>query len=296
MLIEEALQSDTFPAKDMRSLAGKLLHVKPLVPGGRFNIDKIMRVYKAAAKTEEPISISSACRRQLKFWHLFLQVCSGRVDIPRLPGARSAGALNAYTDAAGGTCEAVGRGTGGVLGDWWYYIPWAKRINAGGWRVDGKKVGRKLSALELVGPLVVIAAAHAQCRGQTVQVWVDNAGSVEVFRKGYSRNCRLCTTLVKAMATVAAGIGCRLEVLKITRCTGTGAVLADQLSKARFRDFRNTATVAAWPLRSAPAWIPSVLLAWLDKPYPCDRLGGDILREIGRLSELAAYTPDYAWL
>jgi hypothetical protein len=78
-----------------------------------------------------------------------------------------------------------------------------------GWKVDGKKVGRKLFALELVGPLVVVAAGHQVCRGQTLQVWVDNAGSVEVYHKGYSRNCRLCTTLVKAMATVAAGIGGR---------------------------------------------------------------------------------------
>ena len=53
MLKETAILNDTIPAKDMRSLAGKLLHVKPLVPGGRFNIDKIMRVYKVAAKTEE---------------------------------------------------------------------------------------------------------------------------------------------------------------------------------------------------------------------------------------------------
>ena len=296
MLLEAAIETGSMPAKDMRSLAGKLIHVKPLVPGGRFNIDKIMRAYKAAANTDEPVEISSACRRQLRFWHLFLQVCSSRVDIPRPPGKRTAGALDAFTDAAGGTCEAVGRGTGGVLGDWWYYVPWARRINAGGWRIDGKKVGRKLSALELVGPLVVVSAAHTMCRGQTLQVWVDNAGSVEVYKKGYSRNCRLCTTLVKAMATVAAGIGCKLEVLKITRCTGTGAVLADQLSKARFRQFRETAAAASWPLQLAPARIPATLLKWLDRPFPCDRLGGDILREIGGQCAVAYYTPDYPWM
>jgi hypothetical protein len=295
-LIEMAVEQGSLSAKDMRSLAGKLIHVKPLVPGGRFNMDKIMQAYKAAARTDMPVTLSSACIRQLKFWHIFLQVCSGRVDIPRPPGQRCAGALDAYTDAAGGTCEAVGRGTGGVLGDWWYYIPWARRINAGGWRVDGKKVGRKLSALELVGPLVVVAAAHTICRGQTLQVWVDNAGSVEVYRRGYSRNCRLCTTIAKAIATVAAGIGCRLEVLKISRCTGTGAVMADHLSKARFGEFRSAAAQAKWPLRLEPARIPSVLLHWLDKPFPCDRLGGDILGEIGVEAPVAGYSPNYRWL
>jgi hypothetical protein len=280
IMLEQAMVQEELPAKTVRSLVGKLIHVKALVPGGRFNIDKVMRAYKAAAKTEGSVAISSACRRQFRFWHIFVRVCSGRVDIPRPPGQRSAGALNAYTDAAGGSSEAVGRGTGGVLGDWWYYIPWARRINAGGWRVDGKKVGRKLSALELVGPLVVVAAAADICRGRSLQVWVDNAGSVEVYRKGYSRNCRLCTTVVKAMATVAAGIGCHLEVLKITRCSSTGAMLADQLSKAKFRDFRQTAAEKGWPLKLEPARIPAVLLSWLDRPFPCDRLGGDILSEI----------------
>lgn len=295
-LLEVGIKNDSMSAKDMRSLAGKLIHVKPLVPGGRFNIDKIMRAYKEAANSEDRVVISAACRRQLKFWHLFLRVCSGKVDIPRPVGKVTAGALNAYTDAAGGSCEGIGRGTGGVLGQWWFYIPWAKRINAGGWRIDGKKVGRKLSALELIGPLVVISAAAALCRGQVLQIWVDNAGSVEVYRKGYSRNCRLCTTLVKAMATVAAGIGCRLEVLKITRCSNTGAVLADQLSKARFQDCRATAEAARWPLNTEPARVPPVLLNWLDKPFPCDSLGAAILQDIGRECTVAGYSANYSWM
>jgi len=292
-MLEAAMGACSIPAKDMRSLAGKLIHVKPLVPGGRFNIDKIMRALKAAARTDDDVEISAACRRQMRFWHLLLRVCSGRVDIPRPHGRASTGALEAFTDAAGGTCEAVGRGTGGVLESTWYYIPWARRINAGGWRVDGKKVGRKLSALELVGPLVIVASAHRECRGRTLQVWVDNAGSVEVFRKGYSRNCRLCTTLVKAMATVAAGIGCRLEVLKITRCSSTGAVLADQLSKARFKDFRDTARIAGWDLQLAPARVPRALTRWLDRPAPYDGLGAEILTEIGAEVPIAGYSPDY---
>jgi hypothetical protein len=293
ILLETAMAADMLAATQVRSLVGKLVHVKPLVPAGRFNMDKIMRTYKEAAKTEGPVPITSACKRQLRFWYLFLRVCSGRVDIPRPQGRLTAGALDAFTDAAGGSCEAIGRGTGGVLDDWWYYIPWAKRINAGGWRVDGKKVGRKLSALELVGPLVVVTAAHQVCRGRTLQVWVDNAGAVEVYRKGYSRNCRLCTTLVKAMATVAAGIGCRLEVLKITRCTGTGATLADQLSKAKFGPFRETAREKGWRLQLEPAAIPAVLLSWLDRPFPCDSLGASILQELSSSCLLAGYSPGY---
>jgi hypothetical protein len=292
-MVQDAIDNEWMDPKDIRSLVGKLIHVKPLVPGGRFNMDKIMAVYKEAAITDQPVHISSACRRQLRFWLLFLQVCSGWVDIPRPVGRATTGGLDAFTDAAGGTCEAIGRGTGGVLGNWWYYIPWARRINAGGWKVDGKKVGRKLSALELAGPLIVVTAAHAICRGQSLNVWVDNIGAVQVYNKGYSRNCRLCTTIAKAAATVAAAIGCRLEVVKITRCSNTGAKMADDLSKARFKEFRATAAAAGWKLATAPAAIPKALLRWLARPTPYDGLGAEILRELAQTTDIAGYSQNY---
>jgi hypothetical protein len=97
------------------------------------------------------------------------------------------------------------------------------------------------------------------------------------------------------MATVAAGIGCRLEVIKITRCTGTGATLADQLSKARFSAFKQTSELEGWPMHLEPARIPAVLLKWLDRPFPCDRLGAAILEELGTSCRLAGYTPGYTW-
>ena len=290
-LLQAAIDSTVFNSQDMRSLAGKLIHIKSLVPAGRFNIEKIMSAY-ATAGTAESVIISPGCRRQLRFWLLFTQVCSGRVQIPRLPGKHKVGALQAYTDAAGGSRESVGRGTGGVMGTWWYYMPWAERINAGGWKVDGKKVGRKLSALELAGPLIVVAAAHSRCRGQALTVWVDNAGSVQVYNKGYSRSCRLCTTIAKAAATVAAGIGCDLNVVKVTRCSSTGASLADYLSKARFSAFRATAAAADWPLETSPATIPLSLLHWLAKPTPWDGLGHAILKEISALAPIPGYS---AW-
>ncbi len=47
-MLQAAIDKQVIGAKDMRSLAGKLIHVKPLVPAGRFNIDKVMKVYSAA--------------------------------------------------------------------------------------------------------------------------------------------------------------------------------------------------------------------------------------------------------
>ena len=85
-----------------------------------------------------------------------------------------------FTDAAGGTLDSVGRGCGSVSEEWWFYVPWTWKINAGVKVADGKKLSRKLSAFELVGPLVAMAAAPDRWRGQVVRFWVDNAGSVRI--------------------------------------------------------------------------------------------------------------------
>ncbi len=94
----------------------------------------------------------------------------------------------------------------------------------------------------------MVAAAHKLCRGQALNVWVDNSGAVEVFRKGYSRNCRLCTTIAKAAAKAATAIGCRLKILKVMRCSAAGPRMADHLSKAKFEEFRGEADKVGWDL------------------------------------------------
>ena len=122
------------------------------------------------------------------------------------------------------------------MGDWWFYVPWSVRVRAGGWRVDGMKVSRKLSALELVGPLAVVAAGVGLLRNRRLIIWVDNAGSVAIWKKGYSNRCRLCTTLVAAIAAVEAAVGCVVELRKVARCSDVGSQMADHLSRLK-REF-----------------------------------------------------------
>ena len=118
--------------------------------------------------------------------------------------------------------DSLGRGTGGVCREEWFYMPWSARVNGGAWKVDGKKVGRKLSALELVVPLAALVVFARRCRLRPVRLWVDNAGSVRIWSKGYSSFCKLSTTLVKAISVVAAGLGSRVDIVKITRCSTEG--------------------------------------------------------------------------
>jgi len=138
-----------------------------------------------------------------------------------------------------------------------------------------------LSALELVGPLVCLAAAPEICRHRAVCVWVDNSGSVTIWEKGYSLNCQLSNALVKAAATVAAALGCRFFVKKIARCSNTRAVLADLLSKGRAREFRETARAGGLEFPAAPLQIPVEILQWVQDPTGDDQLGTRLLRRLG---------------
>ena len=275
--IREALACKELSEKKVQSLVGKLINVRPLIPAGRFNCDQVMALLADSHKGPT-VAVPDSCKRQLRFWEVTLLACNGRLSIPDPDERVPPWALNIYTDAAGGTLESPGRGTGGVLMEGWFYIPWSASVNGGAWRIDGKKVGRKLSALELIGPLIAITVFARRCQSQPVRIWVDNAGSVGVWKKGYSGFCALCTTVVKAISVVAAGLGCHLVVEKVTRCSTAGAVLADLASKGRCKEMFQYAGAQGWRLDAAPAAVPEVLLKWVCLPAVDDELGHRVLQ------------------
>ena len=140
-----------------------------------------------------------------------------------------------------------------------------------------------MSALELVGPLIFLASNPDACRGKPVRVWVDNAGSVFIWKKGYSTSCSLSTTLVRAIGTVASSLGCRFEIEKVTRCSEPLAVMADALSKADFAKFwAEAGQLGDLDLGSHPASIPGPIVAWIRNPRRDDELGDRLVEVIGR--------------
>jgi len=276
--IRAALAAEEMRQDEVWSLVGRIIHYAPLVPCGRFNIDHLVAANGVSTEKAARVPVSAALKRQLYFWLLIVRVSTGVARMPDL-SILPAWTVEAFTDAAGGSPEGF-RGSGGVVGGWWFFVPWSRAINLGDRAADGKKLAKKLSALELVGPLAVVAAAPSLCRGQPVRVWVDNAGSVRIWEKGYSSRCRLCTTIVKAAATIAAALDCRLEVHKIRRCSTPGAVMADALSQGDFRRFRAAAAAAGMEMDPVPGTVPRALLRWLVRPVADDDLGQRILVEM----------------
>ncbi len=89
------------------------------------------------------------------------------------------------------------------------------------------------------------------------------------------------------MATV---IGCGLFIRKITRCSNTGAKIADHLSKGRFAEARNAAAEAGAPLRTEPGRIPQQLLHWLANPVVDNDLGDKIVADVARAVPVLRYS------
>jgi hypothetical protein len=277
--IRTGLSEESIPQHEMWSLVGRILHYAPLIPCGKFNIGELIITGAASKNRNDTVVMSPGIRRQLYFWWVMLKTTSGLATIPPPANRFPAWTLEFYTDAAGGSLQSVGHGTGGIREDFWFMVPWSRKINSGSRQTDGRRLSRKLSALELVGPLIGIAADFNSCRGRPARIWVDNSGAVGIWRKGYSTRCQLCTTLVTAIGRVTAAAGCRLTIEKVARCSNTGAELADELSKGRFGAFKRKLP-ANWVIRTEPARIPASILAWIAVPTVEYNLGDKILHDL----------------
>jgi len=284
--IRGVVAASTITRKELESLTGRILHYAPLVPTGKFNSDKIIG---AAATDGDTIPVTEALRRQLKFWDTVTVLCHNSTRIPDPDLKFPAWTIEVYTDAAGGSLEGIGRGCGIVAGEHWLYLQWPRKINCGVKAADGKKLSRKLSALELIGPLAAITAGHKWAANAYVRIWVDNAGSVQIWKKGYSTHCSIANTAVKALATVAAGIGCRVTIEKIRRCSHPAAKMADALSKGDFRAFWALADSTPWELFEDPMVAPAKLLAWVANPGEDDDLGQQLLEGIAHAAPVLGY-------
>ena len=271
------------------TLVGKLQHIKALVPEGKFNIDHLLRANGFSLDRSALVPVSAEIKRQLWFWFSMLKLCPGRYPIPDPDAGLPPWAIDVFTDSAGGSLGGM-RGAGAVCANWWAFVPWSQKINNGSRASSGRVLGRMMSALELIGPLLVLSSGFAWCRNNPVRIWVDNAGSVFIWKKGYSTTCPLSSTLVKAIAAVAAGLGCRVDLLKISRCSTPLADMADALSKCAFQRFWDIANVGGFQdLPIGPAWVPVSLTAWLDAPAPDDTLGEKILSELAKRTLVLGY-------
>ena len=285
------MDSDSVPQRKLQSVVGKIIHVKALVASGRYNLFHLILANNVSDDPKFLVEVSADLKKQAWFWFTMLQVCSGKAQIPDPAAGLPAWAIDIYTDAAGGSWQSKHQGVGAVGSSFWVSVPWGRAINSGRSTGDGRRLDRIMSALELIGPLLALCAGVSVCRGTAVRIWVDNAGSVLIFKKGYSISCPYSSAIATAIDTVAAGIGCHVDIQKITRCSSDGALLADCLSKGAMARFWQVAErSSAFNLPRSPLAVPQALMNWIEQPGPDFDLGDKLLRELAGSGQVLGYS------
>ena len=270
----------------MLSLAGKLVDVRLLVPGGKFNIAFILAAANSKMNKEMVIHVTDSCRSQCQWWLINLQAAAKSSRIQRPVIGISPIAIKGWTDAAGGSLEKVGHGLGGLIPPYvWFYLPWPTWLNQNKVNNQGVKFSRKLTCLEMLGPLVLLCLSPNMVRNQHFVSFVDNQGAVDIYRKVFSTSCFYSYTIAKAIFDVSRALNCTVHVQKITRCSDTGSVASDMLSKAEFESFYKL-----MPRRNtSPERIPRAILNWINDPTVDLKLGDKILQEMAITTKLLGY-------
>ena len=279
ILIREALEDREVTIRLAKSLVGKLINIRALVKGSKFHLSQLIQASVKDKDLDKTVKLGEWCCSDLYYFFLVLPVFSHRTqleDPDRKADLHTA--LHCYSDAAGGSRESLGRGVGVVMVPLgiWSLVTWGRRINEGWAAYDGKSLAHKLSAWELAGPLLGLVISGNKVTGKQVVAWVDNDGSVAMYRKGWTTACDICNTLLVALYQVSTALDCDLYINNIMRCSNKEAEAADALSKMDMKRFRENMHGADL----APQEVPGALLAWLEDPLPDRMLGHKILTEM----------------
>ena len=117
--LREALELSHMRQADIWSLVGRILHYCPLIPAGRFNIDRLIKANNVSTDRRYPVELGPDIKRQMWFWLTMIRATSGHTRIPDVSEKFPAWTRECYTDAAGGSMTGIGRGAGAVSQEWW---------------------------------------------------------------------------------------------------------------------------------------------------------------------------------
>ena len=201
-------------------------------------------------------------------------------------------ALTFYTDAAGaafsmrnGTVEFHDQGERGVacLGGQKLEELWAAcRLKWPEGLVNGKKdekgvyYGHKSTFLECVGLLLPFLHCPEDVTGRDVIFKVDNRAVVQGWKKGYVKNDKSASEVVKALGYIALYYGSTVHVEHVPRVSDDMAELADELSR---RNSSEKIEAKRLLLAVGLKEVDSVLGTWLVDPMGNNKLVDLLLEE-----------------
>ena len=289
-MLEYGIEMEEMTQRFVKSLCGKLVDIRCLVPLSKFYLSQLIQdanQYTEPKDMDKMVGLTDWTRADLSWWKLVLPLFNNKTKLQDPDRKYESGALQAHTDAAGGSLHGHGRGVGmAIYPTIWAQLPYGDLINSGQLAYDGKLLSCKMSVWELVGPLLVLVCAPNEVRNRQVVTYVDNAGSVQMYSKGWATQCNLCNTVIRAIHLVAAALNCDFWVEKITRCSSKESEAADALSKGHRRRFLENMPAAA---RILPRGVPVALKRWIENPVPDRKLGDKIVDEMRNYTSMLKY-------
>jgi hypothetical protein len=129
ILVFEVLDMAFIPAKIFESLTGKLVNIKPLVPGSRFHMSELQKGVGSIRRGAKAVKMTPLLKDQLHFWRVILPACSGKMAIPDPFAGIPPWSIGFYSDASGGSLLSRGHGLGAVGPNWWSYMAWPAAVN-----------------------------------------------------------------------------------------------------------------------------------------------------------------------
>jgi hypothetical protein len=142
------LAAESVTQAEIWSLAGRIMHYEPLIPGGRLNLCHIMAANAKSDDREAP-SRSTACSEEAAVVLAYNGQSVQRLpphSQPVLPAAGlGPGFLYRLSWGVHGQLS-MERRADGVAGSWWFQVPWGTTINGG----TGQRTGRRSAASSLL--------------------------------------------------------------------------------------------------------------------------------------------------
>ena len=114
-------ESSIHSLRFVKTVVGKLIHLRLLVPQGKYHLGQLIRMSKAGPDEDlgREIQLSDWARAEAWYWRCLLPFCARRVVLPNPDLCHPPWALHAYTNAAGGSIDNLGRGVGAVIAPDW---------------------------------------------------------------------------------------------------------------------------------------------------------------------------------
>ena len=287
ILLWEAKATGCLTYERLSSLIGKITHYMPLVKFGKFERSFMLKYVDTERPPWERIHLDEEARNQSGWWIRSMGMAKQGVRIPDPGLFKPRVYVELCPDASGGGGSSLS-GAGSCFmtssNQPWLYLNWPKWLIMGKTNSLGIRFSRKLSTLEAVAGLLGFTSEPDLVRNKHVVIRTDNIGFVYAFENGTS-TCLYLHSVCKALDYVAKALNATLAVEKVYRRSGTGAVVADELSKGRVSMALNHLPD---PMEF-PSRVSRTISNWIMDPVPTRQLGERIV------DELATFTSILEW-